>query len=148
MMKSTGFENYDQKIVQAMHDWRYRPFLHDGKPTPVCTAATFVYAPSKSAPEIDPPRTTAASNACATMNVEDLLTQSHNQYVNGYAKAALSIVIKALACKQDVRMYRLAATYACAGHDADTAKAMFAKVPAQFQAGIEQKCQQENVPLH
>jgi outer membrane biosynthesis protein TonB len=148
MMKSTGVENYDQKIVQAMHDWRYRPFLHDGKPTPVCTAATFVYAPSKSAPEIDPPRTTAASSACAAMNVDDLLAQSQNMYTSGYANAALSLVTKALGCKQDVRMYRLAATYACAAHDAKAAQAMFAKVPAQFQGLIEQKCQQENVPLH
>ena len=43
MMKSTGFANYDQTIEQAMHDWRYRPFLSGGKPTPVCTAVTFIY---------------------------------------------------------------------------------------------------------
>ena len=81
------------------------------------------------------------------MNVEDVLQQAQNQYANGFAAAALSLVVKTLACKQDARMYRVAATYACAAHDVPTAKAMFAKVSPQFQAAIEQKCQQENINL-
>jgi hypothetical protein len=26
-----------------MNGWRYRPFVSDGKPTPVCTPITFIY---------------------------------------------------------------------------------------------------------
>jgi outer membrane biosynthesis protein TonB len=153
VLTSTRFPGYDQSIMRAMADWTYRPFLHDGKATPVCTAITFVYTPEPASTSARPTPTrptppSAPLGECATMNVEDLIMQSNNQYANGYANAALSIVIKALACKQDVRMYRLAATYACSAHDAGTAKAMFAKVPAQFQAAIEQKCQQESTPLH
>jgi len=81
------------------------------------------------------------------IDVDDALHQAANQYANGFAAAALALVQKALACKQDARMYRVAATYACAAHDVPTAKAMFAKVPPQFQAGIEQKCQQEGFNL-
>jgi hypothetical protein len=33
--------------------------------------------------------------------------------------------------------------YACTAHDFATARKMFVKVPAQYQAAIEQKCQQE-----
>lgn len=44
-------------------------------------------------------------------------------------------------------MYRLAVTYACAAHDLATAREMFAKVPAQFQPAIVQRCQQEGFAL-
>ncbi|HEX4422402.1 MAG TPA: FHA domain-containing protein [Kofleriaceae bacterium] len=93
--------------------------------------------------------TTAPSpnKVCDTMNVEDMMTQAANQYNSGYASAALLVVTKALACKQDVRMYRLAATYACAAHDASSAKAYFNKVPTQYQGSIQQKCQLEKTPL-
>jgi hypothetical protein len=40
-------------------------------------------------------------------------------------------------------MYRFAATYACAAHDAVPAKAFLGKVPPQFQVAIVQRCQQE-----
>jgi hypothetical protein len=42
-LKSTGFDAYDRLIEQKMLDWRYQPFLIDGKPTAVCTAITFIY---------------------------------------------------------------------------------------------------------
>jgi protein TonB len=42
-LKSTGFPAYDSKIQAEMRNWRYRPFLVNGKPQPVCTAVTFVY---------------------------------------------------------------------------------------------------------
>lgn len=95
-------------------------------------------------PPVSPP---ARLSTCDEMNVEDMLQQAANQYANGFAGSALSLVQKALTCKQDARMYRVAATYACAAHDVPTAKAMFAKVPPQFQAPIEQKCQQEGFNL-
>jgi pSer/pThr/pTyr-binding forkhead associated (FHA) protein len=88
---------------------------------------------------------TPAKNPCETTNVDDLLTQAANQFTAGYAKSALSLVTKALACKADVRMFRLAAMYACAGHDLGNAKLYFAKIPPQYQSAIEQRCQQENM---
>lgn len=151
-LKSTGFDAYDRLIEQKMHDWRYRPFLIDGKPTAVCTAVTFIYK-QVSEPEDDRSSTvkhatsTAPVKPCDSMNVDDMMTQSANQYSAGYAKAALSLVEKALSCKQDTRMYRTAAMYACAAHDLPTAQTMFAKLPAQFQAQVEQKCQQEGLYL-
>jgi len=42
-LKSTGFGAYDSKILAEMHNWRYRPYLVNGRAVPVCTAVTFVY---------------------------------------------------------------------------------------------------------
>lgn len=84
---------------------------------------------------------------CETMNVDELVEQAAGQFSAGYAKPALSLISKALTCKQEIRMYRLAGLYACAAHDLNSAKLYYVKVPAQFQAGIEQKCQQEGLNL-
>jgi len=43
MLKSTGSFHYDRRLERTMYAWRYRPFLVDGEPTPVCTAVTFIY---------------------------------------------------------------------------------------------------------
>jgi periplasmic protein TonB len=44
-LKSTGFGAYDSKITNTIRgEWRYRPFTVNGKPTPVCTAVTFIYS--------------------------------------------------------------------------------------------------------
>jgi periplasmic protein TonB len=44
-LKSTGFPAYDNKITGTIRgEWRYRPFMVNGKPTPVCTAVTFIYS--------------------------------------------------------------------------------------------------------
>jgi protein TonB len=43
-LKSSGFPGYDAKIDHEMHDWRYRPFVVNGAPAPVCTAVTFIYS--------------------------------------------------------------------------------------------------------
>ncbi|MGE0871849.1 MAG: energy transducer TonB [Kofleriaceae bacterium] len=44
-IKSTGFPAYDSKIQRKMrNEWRYRPFLVNGKAAPVCTAVTFIYS--------------------------------------------------------------------------------------------------------
>ena len=92
--------------------------------------------------------TTPKANPCDTMDVDDALKQGANQYGAGYAKAALSIVVKALACKQDTKMYRIAATYACAAHDEASVRLYFAKIPVQYQANIAQKCQQEGINVN
>ena len=44
-LKSTGFAAYDSKIVNTIRgEWRYRPFVVNGKPAAVCTAVTFIYS--------------------------------------------------------------------------------------------------------
>jgi protein TonB len=44
-LKSTGFAAYDNKIVNTIRgEWRYRPFVVNGKPAAVCTAVTFIYS--------------------------------------------------------------------------------------------------------
>ena len=41
--KGTGFPSYDAKILSEMRQWRYRPYMVNGKAVPVCTAVTFIY---------------------------------------------------------------------------------------------------------
>jgi hypothetical protein len=84
---------------------------------------------------------------CDDLNADDAMAQAQNQYSAGFAKAALLLATRALECRQDDRMYRLAASYACAAHDAAAAKLYYSKVPSQFQAAILQRCQQENIRL-
>jgi TonB family protein len=43
MLKSTGFGAYDQKLMRGMRQWKYRPYMVNGKAVPVCTAVTFIY---------------------------------------------------------------------------------------------------------
>jgi hypothetical protein len=44
LLKSTGFPTYDATIQSTIRsEWRYRPFVVNGKPAPVCTAYRFVY---------------------------------------------------------------------------------------------------------
>ncbi|KAB2896222.1 MAG: TonB family protein [Kofleriaceae bacterium] len=43
IMKSSGFPAYDQKLTREINKWRYRPFMVDGTPTPVCSVVQFVY---------------------------------------------------------------------------------------------------------
>jgi protein TonB len=43
-LKSTGFGAYDAKIQGEMRNWRYKPYLVNGKAVPVCTAVTFIYS--------------------------------------------------------------------------------------------------------
>lgn len=42
-MVSTGYDPYDQALTAAMQGWRYRPYLVDGTPAPMCTVQLFVY---------------------------------------------------------------------------------------------------------
>jgi protein TonB len=44
-LKTTGFASYDSKIQNTIRgEWRYRPFMVNGKAAPVCTAVTFIYS--------------------------------------------------------------------------------------------------------
>ena len=109
-------------------------------PPPVATQAS-----AADRPAVGPSTTT---NACQAMNVDDVMAQAQNEFAAGFEKAALHEANKALACKQTVQMYRLAAMYACGAHDLTTAKVYFNKVPAgQLQNAVEQKCQIEGLNL-
>jgi hypothetical protein len=140
LIKSTRFDRYDQTILRGIRDWKYRPFLVDGKPAPVCTEVTYLYTNDG-----DPPG--HPTKPCDNVNLDDELTQAANQYSNGLASSALTIMQGALTCRQDARMYRFAALYACAAHDAPAAREMFAKLPAAMQPAIEQRCQQEAIDV-
>jgi protein TonB len=44
-LKSTGFPAYDSKIQTTIRsEWRYSPFMVNGKAAEVCTAVTFIYS--------------------------------------------------------------------------------------------------------
>jgi len=75
------------------------------------------------------------------------MSQAANQFSAGFAKSALSLVVKALGCKQNDRMYRMAVTYACLAHDVAVAKLYYRWVSPQFQPALVQKCQQENIAI-
>lgn len=47
VLKSTGYPAYDAKIKSKMNEWKYRPFMVNGKAVPVCTSVTFIYRPAK-----------------------------------------------------------------------------------------------------
>jgi TonB family protein len=44
LLKSSGFPAYDAKIQREMRTWRYRPYVVNGKASPVCTAVTYIYS--------------------------------------------------------------------------------------------------------
>jgi len=46
-LKSSGFPAYDRKIISEMRQWLYRPYKHNGRAVPVCTAVTFIFDAAK-----------------------------------------------------------------------------------------------------
>lgn len=44
VIKPTGYDAYDQKILREMTQWAYKPYVVAGSAVPVCTAVTFIYA--------------------------------------------------------------------------------------------------------
>jgi hypothetical protein len=44
-LKSTGYPAYDLKLGREMRTWKFRPYLVNRQPVPVCTAETFIYKP-------------------------------------------------------------------------------------------------------
>lgn len=114
------------------------------------------HAARASAPQEDraaarPPGAEHASRprkaSCDSVDVGDLMTRAATQYDAGSPSAALSLARVALGCKQTDRMYWLAVMYACAAHDVASARQYFTKVPANLQAGIEHRCQQDNLDV-
>jgi outer membrane biosynthesis protein TonB len=43
MLKSSGYAEYDQALVAALHGWKYQPYKIGGEPVPVCGIVTFMY---------------------------------------------------------------------------------------------------------
>lgn len=41
--RSTGYPEYDAKLLREMRSWRYRAYEVDGKATPACTSVVLVY---------------------------------------------------------------------------------------------------------
>ncbi|HET9619961.1 MAG TPA: hypothetical protein VFP84_01250, partial [Kofleriaceae bacterium] len=108
------------------------------------TAAAPVITASSPPPPAAPP---APRPGCEPALIDDWTQQAVNQFSNGYAQSALALVVRAVNCKPDVRLYRFAATFACAAHNVALAKLYFGKVPPMFQPAIEAKCQQEHIDL-
>jgi hypothetical protein len=55
LLKSTGFPTYDAAIEKEMRVWKYRPYLINNAPVPVCTAITFIYSQTAPSPTPPPP---------------------------------------------------------------------------------------------
>jgi hypothetical protein len=84
---------------------------------------------------------------CAVLNIDDVMAQAQNQFAAGFSKAALELAVRALACSQDVRLYRMAAMFACGARDAVQAQLYFSKIPAHLQPAIAQRCLMESIVL-
>jgi cysteine-rich repeat protein len=41
--KTTGYPEYDDKLVAGVHNWRYRPYVVNGSPVPVCSTIELTY---------------------------------------------------------------------------------------------------------
>ena len=44
LLKTSGFPDYDAKIIREMNKWAYRPYQVNGQAVPVCSAVTFIYS--------------------------------------------------------------------------------------------------------
>ncbi len=111
----------------------------------VAAAAASVKCSAAVAVDAVPPA--PANIPCDQMNVDDLMQLAQNQYAAGYPKSALQLVLKALTCKQELKLYRMAAMYACAAHDLPTAKLCLNKLPETVRGSIVQKCELEGLNL-
>lgn len=47
VVKSTGFDAYDARLLSEMRAWRYKPYTVNGRAAPACTAVTVVYKMAK-----------------------------------------------------------------------------------------------------
>lgn len=43
LQRSSGFSDYDASLTAAIRGWRYRPYMQDGTPQPICSTVTFDY---------------------------------------------------------------------------------------------------------
>jgi hypothetical protein len=84
---------------------------------------------------------------CAAINVNDLMLQAANQFAAGFSRAALVVITKALVCKPDPRLFRVATLYACVSRDLTSAKRYLAQVPADNRPALVQRCQAEGLDI-
>jgi hypothetical protein len=89
----------------------------------------------------------APSAECDPASVKQFVSRSEQTFVAGFPAAALALINRALVCKQDDQMYRLAALYACAARNAASAQWSYNRLPASARAPIAQRCQRENITL-
>jgi hypothetical protein len=90
-----------------------------------------------------PPVVSPPNDACSDKAVDALMARAASRYADGNSVGALQLVEKALACKPSARIYRFAATYACAARNFDTANDYLAKLPPGTERSrIEEKCKQ------
>jgi TonB family protein len=47
LLKATGFRDYDDVLTREIREWKYKPYLVDGKPSPMCTVAVIIYRMKK-----------------------------------------------------------------------------------------------------
>ena len=76
-----------------------------------------------------------------------MVSQANRQFTNGDPATALTMITRAIACKPDPQLYRLAATFACAAHDPAAADMYFHKIPESLQPAIRKTCKQANIDL-
>jgi len=43
LARSSGLPRYDARLVTAVKQWQFEPFISDGKPLPVCSTVVFIY---------------------------------------------------------------------------------------------------------
>lgn len=43
MLKRTGFQAYDEVLAREIREWKYKPYLVDGRPSPMCTVTVIIY---------------------------------------------------------------------------------------------------------
>jgi hypothetical protein len=44
LLRSSQYGAYDAKLAAEINNWKYNPFVVNGKAIPVCTAVTFIYS--------------------------------------------------------------------------------------------------------
>lgn len=47
MLRSSGFQDYDAKLLGEIRNWRYRPYRVNGKVSGMCTVSIFMYRMTK-----------------------------------------------------------------------------------------------------
>jgi hypothetical protein len=44
LIRSTGLQDYDLRLLDGVRRWVYRPYLDDGQPVSVCSSVHFIYS--------------------------------------------------------------------------------------------------------
>jgi hypothetical protein len=89
----------------------------------------------------------AAETDCSAASVKQFSDRAERAFNAGFPTAALALVSRALVCKPDDRLYRLAALYACAARDRASAQWSYDRLPAQARPAVAARCQQEKIAL-